>query len=110
MQKIFQLIEETGLPKGVLNLVNGSEATVNAILDNPTIKAVSFVGSTATARYVYSRATANGKRAQCQGGAKKPNYRFTGCGSGNDATCNGRECLRVCRTAVFGGFAGSHRR
>ena len=72
MQKIFQLIESTGLPKGVVNLVNGSEATVNAILDNPTIKAVSFVGSTATARYVYSRATANGKRAQCQGGAKNP--------------------------------------
>ena len=72
MQKIFQLIESTGLPQGVVNLVNGSEATVNAILDNPTIKAVSFVGSTATARYVYSRATANGKRAQCQGGAKNP--------------------------------------
>ena len=72
MQKIFQLIESTGLPRGVVNLVNGSEATVNAILDNPTIKAVSFVGSTATARYVYSRATANGKRAQCQGGAKNP--------------------------------------
>ena len=52
--------------------MNGSEATVNAILDNPTIKAVSFVGATATAKYVYSRATANGKRAQCQGGAKNP--------------------------------------
>jgi malonate-semialdehyde dehydrogenase (acetylating)/methylmalonate-semialdehyde dehydrogenase len=72
MQKIFQLIEQVGLPKGVVNLVNGSKETVDAILDQPTIKAVSFVGSTPIARYVYSRATANGKRAQCQGGAKNP--------------------------------------
>ena len=72
MQKIFQLIEQAGFPQGVVNLVNGSEETVNAILDHPAIKAVSFVGSTPTARYVYSRATANGKRAQCQGGAKNP--------------------------------------
>jgi malonate-semialdehyde dehydrogenase (acetylating) / methylmalonate-semialdehyde dehydrogenase len=72
MQMIFRLVEKTGLPAGVLNLVNGSKAAVDAILDHPAIRAISFVGSTAVARYVYSRATANGKRAQCQGGAKNP--------------------------------------
>ena len=72
MQKVFRLLEQTGLPKGVVNLVNGAADTVNAIIDHPTIRAISFVGATATAKYVYSRATAKGKRAQCQGGAKNP--------------------------------------
>ena len=72
MQKVFRLLEQTGLPEGVVNLVNGAADTVNAIIDHPTIKAISFVGATATAKYVYARATANGKRAQCQGGAKNP--------------------------------------
>jgi len=72
MQRTFQIFEELGLPKGVLNLVNGSKEAVDGILDHPAIRAVSFVGSTAVARYVYSRSTGNGKRAQCQGGAKNP--------------------------------------
>jgi malonate-semialdehyde dehydrogenase (acetylating)/methylmalonate-semialdehyde dehydrogenase len=72
MQMIFRLVEKTGLPPGVLNLVNGSKTAVDALLDHPAVRAVSFVGSTPVARYVYSRATANGKRAQCQGGAKNP--------------------------------------
>ena len=72
MQKIFKLIESVNLPAGVVNLVNGGRDVVNAILDHPDIRAVSFVGSSATARYVYSRAAATGKRAQCQGGAKNP--------------------------------------
>ena len=72
MQKVFKLLEQTGLPKGVAQLINGSKETVDAILDHPAIRAVSFVGSTAVAKYVYGRATANGKRAQCQGGAKNP--------------------------------------
>jgi malonate-semialdehyde dehydrogenase (acetylating)/methylmalonate-semialdehyde dehydrogenase len=71
-QKLFHLIETAGFPPGVIQLVNGGRDTVNAILDHPAIRAVSFVGSTATARYIYSRAAANGKRAQCQGGAKNP--------------------------------------
>jgi malonate-semialdehyde dehydrogenase (acetylating)/methylmalonate-semialdehyde dehydrogenase len=72
LQKVFQLIDQLGLPKGVMNLVNGAKATVDAILDHPEIRAISFVGSTPVAKYIYSRATANGKRAQCQGGAKNP--------------------------------------
>jgi malonate-semialdehyde dehydrogenase (acetylating)/methylmalonate-semialdehyde dehydrogenase len=72
MQKVMRLVAQTGLPKGVVNLVNGAKDVVDAILDSPAIRAISFVGSTPVARYVYSRATANGKRAQCQGGAKNP--------------------------------------
>ncbi|MDR7429311.1 MAG: CoA-acylating methylmalonate-semialdehyde dehydrogenase [Armatimonadota bacterium] len=72
MQKIMRLIEQTGLPPGVVNVVNGAKETVDAILDHPVVRAVSFVGSSPVARYVYTRATANGKRAQCQGGAKNP--------------------------------------
>jgi len=72
MQTIVRLLEQTGLPKGVVNLVNGSKEAVDAILNHPLIRAISFVGSTPVAQYVYSRAAANGKRAQCQGGAKNP--------------------------------------
>lgn len=72
MQKIFSLLEQSGLPKGVVNLINGTKETVDAILDHPAVRAISFVGSTPVAKYIYSRATANGKRAQCQGGAKNP--------------------------------------
>ncbi len=70
--KLFELIEMAGFPNGVIQLVNGSKETVDALLDHPLVKAVSFVGSTPVAQYIYSRATANGKRAQCQGGAKNP--------------------------------------
>ena len=70
MRKVFELLERIGLPKGVVNLVNGGKVAVDALLDHPKIRAISFVGSTGVAKYVYSRAAANGKRAQCQGGAK----------------------------------------
>src|SRR6185312_4600251 len=70
MQFAFELLKRTGLPPGVVNLVNGGKDAVDALLDHPKVQAISFVGSTAVARYVYSRAAANGKRAQCQGGAK----------------------------------------
>jgi len=72
MQKIFHLLDQVGLPKGVVNLVNGAAEAADAILDHPSIRAVSFVGSTPVAKHVYSRAAASGKRAQCQGGAKNP--------------------------------------
>jgi malonate-semialdehyde dehydrogenase (acetylating) / methylmalonate-semialdehyde dehydrogenase len=70
MKFAYELLERTGLPKGVLTLVNGGKSVVDALLDHPKVRAISFVGSTPVARYVYSRASANGKRAQCQGGAK----------------------------------------
>jgi malonate-semialdehyde dehydrogenase (acetylating)/methylmalonate-semialdehyde dehydrogenase len=72
MSRVFELIDQLGLPPGVVSLVNGSKGTVDALLDHPAVRAISFVGSSPVAKYVYSRATANGKRAQCQGGAKNP--------------------------------------
>ena len=72
MQKVFALLDQLGLPPGVVNLVNGGREAVDAILDHPSIRAVSFVGSSAVARHVYARGAAAGKRVQCQGGAKNP--------------------------------------
>ena len=67
---LAELAQEAGLPDGILQVVNGDKEAVDAILDNETIQAVGFVGSTPIAHYIYSRAAANGKRAQCFGGAK----------------------------------------
>jgi malonate-semialdehyde dehydrogenase (acetylating)/methylmalonate-semialdehyde dehydrogenase len=72
MSRVFDLIDQLGLPPGVISLVNGGKETVDALLDHPAVRAISFVGSSPVAKYVYSRAAANGKRAQCQGGAKNP--------------------------------------
>jgi malonate-semialdehyde dehydrogenase (acetylating)/methylmalonate-semialdehyde dehydrogenase len=72
MQLIFKLIEQVGFPKGVVNLVNGSKEAVDGILDHPAIRAITFVGSTNVAKYIYRRAAENGKRVQAQGGAKNP--------------------------------------
>jgi malonate-semialdehyde dehydrogenase (acetylating)/methylmalonate-semialdehyde dehydrogenase len=72
MMKIFELIHRLDLPGGLINLVHGGKASVDALLDHPDVKAVSFVGSTPTARYIYQRGTSNGKRVQAQGGAKNP--------------------------------------
>src|SRR5271166_1027957 len=67
---MFHMFEEIGLPPGVVNLVHGAHDAVNAILDSPAIRAVSFVGSVNTAKYIYRRAAENGKRVQALGGAK----------------------------------------
>jgi malonate-semialdehyde dehydrogenase (acetylating)/methylmalonate-semialdehyde dehydrogenase len=72
MQKVMALIDTLKLPSGVVNLVNGGRVVVDALLDHPDVRAVSFVGSSAVARHVYSRGAAAGKRVQCQGGAKNP--------------------------------------
>ena len=67
---LAELFIEAGLPKGVFQVVNGAKEAVDALLDSEAVQGVSFVGSTPVAQYIYSRATANGKRAQCFGGAK----------------------------------------
>src|SRR5215218_158218 len=72
MMKVFKLIEQIDLPAGVINLVHGGKETVDALLEHPEIRAISFVGSSNIAKYVYSRGAANGKRVQAQGGAKNP--------------------------------------
>jgi malonate-semialdehyde dehydrogenase (acetylating)/methylmalonate-semialdehyde dehydrogenase len=68
--RLAELMGEAGLPAGLLNVVNGDKEAVDALLDDPDIAAVGFVGSSPIAQYVYARATATGKRAQCFGGAK----------------------------------------
>ena len=67
---LAELMEEAGLPKGILQVVNGDKESVDAILDHPTIQSVGFVGSTPIAEYIYGRGCSNGKRVQCFGGAK----------------------------------------
>ncbi len=72
MQYIFHLIEQVGLPRGVINMVNGAKDAVDGVLDHPSVRAITFVGSTNVAKYIYRRAAENGKRVQAQGGAKNP--------------------------------------
>ena len=67
---IFDMIDQIDLPTGVINLVNGSKETVDALLDHPMVRAISFVGSSPVAKYIYTRGAAAGKKVQCQGGAK----------------------------------------
>jgi len=67
---LAKLLKEAGLPEGVFNVINGDKEAVDQILDDERIKAVSFVGSTPIAEYIYSKANANGKRCQALGGAK----------------------------------------
>ena len=68
--RLGELFVEAGGPPGILNVVNGDKEAVDAILDDPDIQAIGFVGSTPIAHYIYSRGTATGKRVQCFGGAK----------------------------------------
>jgi len=68
--RIFDLFEPLGLPPGVINLVHGTHEPVRTLIDHPLVRAISFVGSTPVAREIYAQASSQGKRVQCQGGAK----------------------------------------
>ena len=68
--RLAELYTEAGVPDGVFNVVNGAKEAVDALLEDPRVKAVGFVGSTPIAQYIYATAAAHGKRAQCFGGAK----------------------------------------
>jgi malonate-semialdehyde dehydrogenase (acetylating)/methylmalonate-semialdehyde dehydrogenase len=108
--RVFQLIEQAGLPPGVVNLVHGAKAAVDALLDHPAVRAISFVGSSPVAGYVYSRAAASGKRVQCQGGAK--NYAVILPDADPETTasmvsesafgCAGQRCLAVAVAVTVG--------
>lgn len=67
---LIDLLNQTGLPQGVVSLVVGAKPAVDVLLRHPSVRAISFVGSTPVARYIYSEGSAHGKRVQCQGGAK----------------------------------------
>lgn len=69
-RRLIELLHQTGLPGGVVNLVVGGKAAVDALLRHPDVRAISFVGSTPVAQYVYAEGSSHGKRVQCQGGAK----------------------------------------
>jgi malonate-semialdehyde dehydrogenase (acetylating) / methylmalonate-semialdehyde dehydrogenase len=69
-RRLVELLYQTGLPNGVVNLVVGGKAAVDGLLHHPEVRAISFVGSTPVAKYVYAEGSAHGKRVQCQGGAK----------------------------------------
>jgi malonate-semialdehyde dehydrogenase (acetylating)/methylmalonate-semialdehyde dehydrogenase len=100
---IFELLHETGLPAGVVNLVVGGKPAVDTLLHHPDVRAISFVGSTPVARYIYAEGSAHGKRVQCQGGAK--NYVVVMPDADLDMTakivsdsafgCAGQRCLAV---------------
>src|SRR4029079_17080691 len=68
--RLAQMLIDAGLPKGILNVVNGDKESVDTLLTDPRVKAIGFVGSSAIAEYIYSTGCANGKRVQCFGGAK----------------------------------------
>ena len=74
--RLAELMMEAGAPAGVLNVINGDKVAVDAI-DHPTIQAVSFVGSSDIAHYVYQRCAESGKRVQAMGGAKNHGHHFT---------------------------------
>ena len=110
VQRLVELMSDTGLPAGVVNLVHGGKPTVDALLDHPDVRAISFVGSSAVAQYVYTRGSAAGKRVQCQGGAK--NYVVVLPDADPETTtkiiadsafgCAGQRCLAVSVTITVG--------
>jgi malonate-semialdehyde dehydrogenase (acetylating) / methylmalonate-semialdehyde dehydrogenase len=109
-RRLVELLHTTGLPKGVVNLVVGAKAAVDALLHHPDVRAISFVGSTPVAKYIYAEASAYGKRVQCQGGAK--NYVVVMPDADLDMAaqivsdsafgCAGQRCLAVSATIAVG--------
>ena len=69
-QRVFELIDEAGFPDGVINMLHGDKVAVDAMIQDPRVRGISFVGSTPVARYIYEACGKHGKRVQCQGGAK----------------------------------------
>ena len=112
--RLVKLFQEAGLPGGVLNLVHGGKEAVDALCDHPKVRAISFVGSSAVARHVYSRAAASGKRVQCQGGAKNPvvvlpdaDMEMTGTIVADSAFgCAGQRCLATSLAVTVGEARG----
>jgi malonate-semialdehyde dehydrogenase (acetylating)/methylmalonate-semialdehyde dehydrogenase len=112
---LVDLLHQTDLPKGVVNLVVGGKPAVDALLQHPAVRAISFVGSTAVARYVYGRGAVHGKRVQCQGGAK--NYvvvlpdadieMSAKIVSDSAFGCAGQRCLAVSAAVTVGSAAKS---
>ena len=111
IQRVIELLERTGLPKGVVNVAHGGRAAADALIEHPEVRAISFVGSSAVARHVYATAALHGKRVQCQGGAKNhvvvlPDADFDTTVKiiGDSAFgCAGQRCLAVSAVVTVGG-------
>jgi malonate-semialdehyde dehydrogenase (acetylating)/methylmalonate-semialdehyde dehydrogenase len=109
-RRLVELLHQTGIPKGVVNLIVGGKAAVDALLQHPEVRAISFVGSTPVAKYVYAEGARYGKRVQCQGGAK--NYVVVMPDADLDMTarivsdsafgCAGQRCLAVSAAITVG--------
>ena len=107
---LIDLLNQTGIPKGVISLVVGGKPAVDVLLRHPQVRAISFVGSTAVARYIYSEGAAHGKRVQCQGGAK--NYVVVMPDADLDMSakivadsafgCSGQRCLAISSAITVG--------
>ena len=115
--RLLELLQQTGLPSGVVSLVHGHKETVDALIQHPNVRAISFVGSTPVARYVYREATVHGKRAQCQGGAKNPLIILpdadlemtTNIAADSAFGCAGQRCLAACLAITVGDAASVFR-
>lgn len=109
-RRLVELLHETGIPKGVVNMVVGGKPAVDALLHHPDVRAISFVGSTPVAKYVYAEASAHGKRVQCQGGARNfvvimPDADLEMAAkivSDSAFGCAGQRCLAVASTITVG--------
>ncbi len=108
--KLAELMIEAGLPPGILNVVNGDKEAVDAILDDPDIKAVGFVGSSPIAQYIYERAAANGKRVPVFRRRQEPHDHHARCRHGSGGRCADRRRLRLGRRALHGGLGRGSRR
>src|SRR5262245_35809473 len=108
--KVAKLLEQAGLPKGVLNLVHGGRECVDALLTHPKIKAISFVGSTPVARYIFETGTRHGKRVQSNGGAKNFVFLMPDADIENSVRgvvegaygCAGERCMAASTAVVIG--------
>jgi len=111
--RLVELLYEAGLPKGVCNVVHGAKEVVDALLADPRVKAVSFVGSSPVARHIYETAGKNGKRVQAMGGAKNHVVVMPGCDLGAAVKavlgaaygCTGQRCLATSVVVAVGAAA-----
>ena len=110
MRYVYELLEKTGLPKGVVNLVNGGKAVVDALIDHPKVRAISFVGSTPVARYIYARSARAGQALPVPGRRQESCHRSARRRHADGHADHQRQRLRLRRAALSCGFGRSHDR
>lgn len=111
--RIVELLEKAGLPKGVMNIVHGGRDCVDALLKHPKVKAISFVGSTPVAKYIFETGTQHGKRVQSNGGAKNFIFLMPDADVENSVRgvteaafgCAGERCMAAATAVVIGAAA-----